>query len=971
MRQRSRARTALPALMVLFAVLAASFAPASGADGPDDSPLRVWVIDDAGNRYPDPSGWESTRADPAHVRGDGSYGLTFVVENTAEAPITDVALQADGFADCTRSIGTVAPGAIGRRSYRCVVAADEFVERLRAAMLTSDTLDPSWPAGSLPFRDEVAASEVRVTGRLGGRVVSTDLECLNNHRTTCLELHKDGASPPELRVGLSSTDDAPPGRRAVRLTVTNPASEARFLGAVAGVARPSLPAPWAQAEMLACGSLPSRVEPGGSVTALCTWTESAGSDDEVTVTIAFPGESPISLSMARANALIAASPSSLSISVTPRDLVVGPGGAPDVTVTVTNSGAEPITGVSVEQPTASMPVLADCAADLGTLAGGESSSYTCTGSDWAPERTFFRVTGSVAGRPGPASAVTSIDLFDNRAGLAPRFEVEVVPPVQSGPPGTDVEVILRVDVPATTDSMVWWNLHVFDEQHPACDAYAMYSGMTVVPAPKEFRCRITVPAATAVSYEPTIVLHEWDPRPAFWDPTAAVPQRWSVRTVRADVLPGGPRDLSLTVTPLAATIRRGGSTEMEVTVVNTSDELVGNVETVLVHPATEHDVLGWPFLTELSEKCDREVGVLAPGEQRTYRCEIRGPDPGSRPGNEPLQTTVFTGHATGWSDSGRPAVATGRAELTVDTADRLAVELIGPSASVRVGEVAEFRVRVLNRGGTEYDALSIWSADLPGCDQLVVLTHWGETNPSHTLPAGNADSAVEFSCEAVAGEQLLGGEVQLYVVGMWLEEGGSWPGRVVDALAAVTIQEGEVPVPTTSAPTPTTPTPTPTPTTVPPVTVPPAPTVSPASLPPGVPPTLVPPSPTSASPTVGPTSEPSTNTSPAGAPVDDPESPIDTAWRGEAAEPPDDATVEVRGRTEIAAPRAESNAVSPSARTQRAEAYGLVSSAQPTTSVMLVLLVALVAFLAVRPLVTQPGRSSAAGRTPAADEESA
>jgi hypothetical protein len=439
---------------------------------------------------------------------------------------------------------------------------------------------------------------------------------------------------------------------------------------------------------------------------------------------------------------------------------------------------------------------------------------------------------------------------------------------------------------------------------------------------------------------------------------------------------GAADDLAISVKSEVDRIIAGQRHRMTVEVRNPGDSVVDDVRVVAVAAEGDEVVgasapfsrpgIGWPAAV-VFDGCDRALGVLNPGDVRSYVCEVSHTGrqyPPSWDGSTDLVATSIIARASGLGvldddvEGGRPVAATGTATVAVDRADRLDVTVRAPSIPVAPGSPVPLEVTISNTGGVDPAGaalVQVWSADAPDCYRQLDPAGFRSGAPVTLTCTGRA------SAEGATSQQA---EVRAAV--LWPNEGPPDVGSVAVGTVSFTVGQAS----TTTASTSTT-------TTAPPD-------------PPGPPPSP-PATPAQPRPLDGPLPGP-TEMSPATPP--DPAGSLPRPAGGESSDatpgasgfessspmrggvpPSSGESTESRDPGELALPapvevlgdqRVPDRLTGPTpgaavdgAGSQRVLAFGVASTAQPLTSLSLVLVVAIVAALAVRPLLLQQQRSRA------------
>ncbi len=100
----------------------------------------------------------------------------------------------------------------------------------------------------------------------------------------------------------------------------------------------------------------------------------------------------------------------ISITKTPEEQTIHKGGTAEFTITVTNTGDVALTGVTVDDPNSS-----DCDKEIGTLAAGESDSYTCSQTN--VEASFDNTATVTADGGLSADDVAAVTVIDPQLSL--------------------------------------------------------------------------------------------------------------------------------------------------------------------------------------------------------------------------------------------------------------------------------------------------------------------------------------------------------------------------------------------------------------------------------------------------------------------------------------------------------------------------------------------------------------------------
>lgn len=942
--------------------LATPFLSSSGA-AESDPPLRMWVITDDGQtniQSREYYGWipgtvTSLHPDPVAWAGSGPLGVTVVVENLADLPIVSASVTVEGAAACTRTFAVIRPGSGGRRAFRCELPA----ELARVVTVTNASgpdhghaYDPSWPSEAIRYTTTSFLTSFSAIGRLGSDQVSDDFRLNVSDYQPGPMLAYDA-----LTVEAASLPSPTSGQAAATVVVTNQSSLLRYLGSLDASASGLIsPSKWSPKVVATCTELPATLPPGASTTANCEWARVPWIESWFQVTVRGPDGGHVTWpGLLDYSVKIPPEPGPLRLEVTPAVNELAPGTPAEIDVTLTNSGAVPVESISMQTADAAgrLSPFDTCTAGLGTqpLAAGERRTWSCTSTGWEYNESYsFQAHGTASGAPVGAVASTVV-----------RIQTEQVPPAFSYswdrsrarvPVGQTAELVLNVELPPIDPGFGLVFVSVDDPARPECDGgwSNMPNGsQTTEP---DFRCRITVgPGMNGVAWEPTVTFTEMK-HSGF----TILESRMSTATTSASVGSGSEANLSFELTPTRLELDAGGSTSVQVTVRNLSGAPMSDVSTWLQAESDDK----WWYSNSFGERtCDRSFTSLPAGGSITYSCAL-STGFGGFGGVETMDLRAFVGATDG---DLLPAASMAVAQLDYDSRDLLRLELIGPDSPVSDGATVQFTVRIINDGGaspTDWVPLSIWSAELPDCNRSA------HESGREVPPPGPGRSVAEYTCSAAVGEQINDGELlTLNAAVLPFEEGGQIS-RVFGAATKVDVASGVTP-PTapTNPPAPTTTVPT---TSVPTTTVQPSVTVPDTSAPIR----LSPDGPVSPSSQRTPRSAGMVVLTPESGDESDPgpSASRDTGSGASQLRSIDPApSTQVEGRTEaalsapegvpseVAAPTSDSRQPPTVLEVQRVRARGVVSSSQPATSLSLVLVIAIVAALVVRPLVSRSGRS--------------
>lgn len=375
------------------------------------------------------------------------------VRNPGSVAARDIAISAvAGFAvrpECERTIASLAAGA--STTYSC--SWDTLTDVITSGFLTATGLVPS----DLQF-----SATGRAGPGAGSPVAAWDRAALTI----------DYRNDLEVRVVPSPASVEPGGSVELTVTVTNRGG-ARF----AIVDMRSLDAPHCVRDIPGNDLLPGQ-SPSASVTYTCVATEGVHFSGTSTLSIdaglwrctPFPGgdarlfvEDCATSTSVTGSAVVAVGGPAPGISVTKTAVtpVVEFGDDATFEISVRNSGAAPLTGV-----TATDPVTPACARSVGALAVGATSTWTCmarAGVDFTDDFTnTVTVSGTGSGSVVSASDSASVVVTDpGEPGLAVS-KVALTPTVEQGD-----DALFRITV-TNTGAVPLADVELFDALAPAC-----------------------------------------------------------------------------------------------------------------------------------------------------------------------------------------------------------------------------------------------------------------------------------------------------------------------------------------------------------------------------------------------------------------------------------------------------------------------------------------------------------------------
>ncbi|MFW2381176.1 MAG: DUF7507 domain-containing protein, partial [Acidimicrobiales bacterium] len=351
----------------------------------------------------------------------------------------------------------------------------------------------------------------------------------------------------------------------------------------------------------------------------------------------------------------------IDIQKTPDAQSVVLGGTATFDITVTNTGDVDLSGVAVSDPAAP-----GCDANLGSLAVGASSTYSCTLDNVTVD---FTNTASVTGTDPIGLDVTDSDTADVTV-LVPAIDIQKTPDLQQARAGDTVDFIITVTNAGETPLR---NVVVSDPLAPACDAVI---GDMVVGESSSVICSLTVtddltntasvtgddPLGNAVTDSDT-----------------------------ADVNVIAPA-ISISKSPDGQAIVTGGTATFTIEVTNTGDaDLTGVTVTDAAVPA-----------------CDAVIGDLAVGASSSYTCSVSDVD----------ADFTNTAAVVGTDPVGLDVSDSDTADVTV-LVPGLDIQKTPDTQTVLAGDDATFTIIVTNTGQTDLLAVTVTDPLAPACDNAV------------------------------------------------------------------------------------------------------------------------------------------------------------------------------------------------------------------------------------------------------------
>ncbi|QWF80688.1 DUF7507 domain-containing protein [Amycolatopsis sp. CA-230715] len=547
-------------------------------------------------------------ASPAMARVGETVTFTLVVRNTGDVPLTNVSVVDDRTPSCARTFDRVEPS--GVQTYTCTA-----------------------PAGQDDFTNTATVTGTDPTDRTVTATDDASVDVIH----PAVTITKD-ADPAAVREGDTVT---------FTITVTNTGDVPLAEVSVVDDRTPG------------CAKEIGTLAPQGTSTHTCTVVAGAqGFTNTATVTGDDPTKQPVT---ATDDATFTVQHPGIAIT---KDVRGGPfreGDSVPFTITVTNTGDVPLTGVTVADP-----IAAECARTVGDLPVGGKQTFPCTMT--APGDDVTNVA-TATGTPPTGPPVTSQDDAEVDV-IHPGVEIQKDASPPQVRPGEQVTFTITVtntgDVPLT-------NVSVVDDRTPACG----FTAATLAPnATEKHTCTIT--ASEDVTNTATVTGD---------DPTG----RKVTDTDDASVDVIGP-GITVTKTGPAKPVLPGQKVTFTVVAKNTGDVPLVNVK--LDDP--------------VAKGCSVEIGSLAVGaESKPVTCELIM-------GEQDITNTVT---ATGDDPTGKPVDATDDAVAKV-AKPGLDVTKKASAATARAGETVTFTLTVTNTGNVDLAPVKVSDPTLPVCDRV-------------------------------------------------------------------------------------------------------------------------------------------------------------------------------------------------------------------------------------------------------------
>ncbi|NNF56078.1 MAG: DUF11 domain-containing protein, partial [Acidimicrobiales bacterium] len=351
---------------------------------------------------------------------------------------------------------------------------------------------------------------------------------------------------------------------------------------------------------------------------------------------------------------------SISIAKTPDTQDVLPDGTATFTITVTNTGDVPLTGVTVSDP-----MSANCNNNIGDMAIAEVVTYTCTRTNVTGD---FTNTANVTGTDPISGTVSSSDTADVTL-IVPGITIEKTTSTPQVVVGGDATFTITVTNSGTAplDPVV-----VSDSQAPDC---ARNLGAMV--------------AGAVVSYDCTLVgvLGDFTNSATATGTDASGSDVTSTDTAAVDAISP---EILVSKTPDSQSVIVNGQATFTITVTN-----VGDV------PLTDVTVSD-----PLAPNCDSVIGDLPASTSTSYDCTL-----------SPI-TGDFTNTAnvSGTHPVSGPVQSSDTADVTVLT-PAVNITKTTSTPTVRYGADATFDIVVTNSGQTDLANVVVSDPQAPDCDR--------------------------------------------------------------------------------------------------------------------------------------------------------------------------------------------------------------------------------------------------------------
>jgi uncharacterized repeat protein (TIGR01451 family) len=772
----------------------------------------------------------SKRAEPAQVHPGEPVTFTIVVTNPSGAPASGVKVADDAFPPCSKDIGALKGGQTV--NYTCTATApDKDFTNTAKATGTSALGDPL--EGTATTSVNVIHPAIGITKTAdkpayrAGDTVTFTLEVTNTGDADLIALQVTDPKTPSCAQGLAgalkpresrtltcttkapvadgvntagasgvdglgkqvtATADAPAPTIAPAIDVTKTATPPVIHAGEAVTwtitvkntgDSPLAPVKLTDDTTTSCSRAFDSLDAGAAQTYTCTANPSTTTTNAVTATGTDRSGRPVTDT---ASATVTVISPALTITKDASPTTVRAGDRITFTITVTNAGDVPLTGVAVTDDRTPA-----CAQTFGTLAPRAKQTYTCTAP--APPDDFTNTATATGEDPlGREVKVTDDAVVDVIHPAIAIVEDAAPAQVREGDTVTwTITVTNTGDVPLT-------DVAVTDDQVAPC---AKPLG-TLAPQAKQAYTCTTVAGPTGLTHTAEATGTDPAKRPVDASGDASFTVQHPGITIAEDVT-GGPFRPGDTV-PFRITVRNAG--DVPLTGVQVTDALVsgcaqafdstlepgrtwdfgctgtapaddftttaqvtgtspvgpsvtasGNAPVDVIHPGIAITKNADPVVVRagdtvtftvtvtntgdgplrnvlvadrLAPECAQRLGTLAPQAKQTYTCELVA--------GEADFTNTAT--ATGTDGTNRPVTST--AEATVDVIHpAISITKDAAPAQVREGDTVTFTIVVRNTGDVPLTEVSVVDSRTPSCAQTVgSLLPGAEKHHSCTVTAG-------------------------------------------------------------------------------------------------------------------------------------------------------------------------------------------------------------------------------------------
>jgi uncharacterized repeat protein (TIGR01451 family) len=572
-------------------------------------------------------------ADPPVIHAGDAVTWTVAVHNTGDSLLAPVKVTDDTTTSCARTFAGLVAGAT--QTYTC-------------------TANPS----------TTTTSRVTATGTdLGGQPVSATASATVTVITPALTLTKD-AKPGVVRAGdpvtftiaIANAGDAP----LTEVAVTDDRTPA-------------------------CAKTIGALPPQGRQTYTCI--APAPADDFVNTAVATGKDQLGRTVKVTDDAVVDVIHPAVALAAQATPPQVREGDTVTWTITATNTGDVPLTGVTVADDQ-----VAACAKPLGTLQPQAKQAYTCTTVAGA---TGFTNKPAVTGTDPTARPVTA----SAEAALAVQHPaVAISVDVPGGPFREGDTVPFRITVRNTGDVPLT-GLRVADAP-AATGCTQVLDGALEPGSTRDFGCTTTAPADDATR---TVQVTGTPP---------VGPAVTAFAVATADVIHPA---VAITRTADPKLVRAGDTVTSTITVTNTGDSVLRDVSVA----------------DRLAPDCTKSLGPLEPQAKRTYSCTEAAGE----------ADFAATAKVTGTDATNRPVTAS--AEIPVDVIHpAVTITNDAAPAQVRQGDTVTFTLVVANTGDVALTNVSLVDSRTPACAQTIgTLLPGAHQRHSCTVTAGTDNFA--------------------------------------------------------------------------------------------------------------------------------------------------------------------------------------------------------------------------------------